>query len=559
MRKLMIFVLGLFLFYSTLCVRFNQVDAQALDSYPVHNINTGLNYASIQEAINAPETLNGHTIFVESGTYYEHFAINKSLSLIGQGRGTTIIDGNGTGLLVAANNVNISGFTIRNGGFHGIVLNQVANCTLDDILSFRSKSCISLMNSNRNRILNSEFSNGKAGIMLFNSTENEIINNTVSENWYAGIGTGGPEGSSRNLITNNKIWHNTYAGPNAPGYGLDLVGSDNEISYNSISNNNNGIILDMAYRNLIIDDKISDNSEIGISLSRGSKNNTIIENTIKSNGYGVFLDTLGNNTFYQNNFVNNIIQASMLGVHYAWNNGREGNYWSDYRGVDSNLDGIGDTPYIIDEMLHKDACPLMGMFSSFNTSLGYQVKVVSNSAAEDFQYFESTCTIRMRVSNTTVNQTFGFFRICIPHALMNESYQVTVDGAEPHYVNYTLYDDGGHRWIYLILKYPAHELVIQGISPAENLPPWIVPAIVIIAGVGTALLLYVIRTKKTTRKKGAAVSTNCRDSIVDNKIPISHIKDNTASTVRYLVRKNFVAESDDVNTIINDTRDQIAT
>ena len=35
-------------------------------SLTVHNVDTGLDYATIQEAINAPETLDGHTILVLS-------------------------------------------------------------------------------------------------------------------------------------------------------------------------------------------------------------------------------------------------------------------------------------------------------------------------------------------------------------------------------------------------------------------------------------------------------------------------------------------------------------
>jgi len=45
--------------------------------HPVHNINTGINYATIQAAINAPETLNGHIIYVEAGTYIEPLVINN--------------------------------------------------------------------------------------------------------------------------------------------------------------------------------------------------------------------------------------------------------------------------------------------------------------------------------------------------------------------------------------------------------------------------------------------------------------------------------------------------
>jgi len=49
----------------------------------VHNVDTGLSYASIQEAIDAAETFDGHTIFVEAGVYDENIVIDKSLSLIG--------------------------------------------------------------------------------------------------------------------------------------------------------------------------------------------------------------------------------------------------------------------------------------------------------------------------------------------------------------------------------------------------------------------------------------------------------------------------------------------
>ena len=42
----------------------------------------------------------------------------------------------------------------------------------------------------------------------------------------------------------------------------------------------------------------------------------------------------------------------------VWDNGSNGNYWSDYTGDDAGGDGIGDTPYVIDEN-NQDRYPLM--------------------------------------------------------------------------------------------------------------------------------------------------------------------------------------------------------
>jgi nitrous oxidase accessory protein NosD len=46
-------------------------------------------------------------------------------------------------------------------------------------------------------------------------------------------------------------------------------------------------------------------------------------------------------------------------VFAAVGNGSEGNYWFDYAGADTNLDGISDTPYAIPDGSNEDRHPLM--------------------------------------------------------------------------------------------------------------------------------------------------------------------------------------------------------
>ena len=71
---------------------------------------------SIQSAINS--AAGGDTIYVHAGTYAENVIVDKTLTLRGESRETTIIDGGGTGTVVSitADAVTFTRFTVQNSG-----------------------------------------------------------------------------------------------------------------------------------------------------------------------------------------------------------------------------------------------------------------------------------------------------------------------------------------------------------------------------------------------------------------------------------------------------------
>ncbi|MCW3996898.1 MAG: right-handed parallel beta-helix repeat-containing protein [Candidatus Bathyarchaeota archaeon] len=242
------------------------------------------------------------------------------------------------------------------------------------------------------------FELGDAGIRVSNSANIKIINNRFSNdinrgivvkdssfvliesNVFADIAHDLPSISlngSRNTIINNVITGSIRA--------IEIEGSSNVISNNRIESVL-PIILDKAHLNMINrniitgsapSQRMSDRNYTGnegialfrqcsnniislnnitgfvnqaIRLAFDCSNNTIYGNYLGNNQFAIALqERATNNKFYGNTFA---ADSCNISIHNSegnfWDNGTIGNYWGNYKGVDRDGDGIGDTPYKLD-------------------------------------------------------------------------------------------------------------------------------------------------------------------------------------------------------------------
>ena len=259
-------------------------------------------------------------------------------------------------------NVTIKNMDISPFGY-GVRMDYASNNTIIGN-KMRAFTGVSLLYSDCNQIIENVITDGY-GVQGLGSNNLIIGNNFTSGLSGGGNGMGIYMTGSNNTISHNTIIHEVSInlGPSA---------QYNTISFNTILNGESGILIAKSSKNLIFGNIIKgkmDSRSGGLYLSYDSYDNTIFANQFENNALAVSLgaqvativwNNVYNNTFYNNNFINNaqnVWIAPGTPVNF-WDNGKQGNYWSNFHGIDSNGDGLSETSYEITGN-NTDRHPLM--------------------------------------------------------------------------------------------------------------------------------------------------------------------------------------------------------
>lgn len=335
-------------------------------------------HPTIQDAINAAN--EGDTIYVKKGIYdgpiNQTLMINKALSLVGEDSNSTIINlhpplvqktmltltfwGYSNSIEVNANDFKLSGFTIATlGGDISMTGNrtQITGNNITTGLSVNGTNATITINTLTGRInLDGSYhtiAQNKASSIYCSGSYNSIAaNSIVGSNTADLVYLEGPY---------NIVYRNTIKVGSGGGVGVNVRSDGNIIANNNIKDcPGAGIETEFGQNNVFCANRIT-NSGAGFSLA--GNNVTVYANYVANNEYGAMIAIGGQKTLFHNNFVYNNQQVGFgRGYESAiWDNGKEGNYWSNYSGADWNFDGIGDTPYIINEN-NQDRYPLMAPF-----------------------------------------------------------------------------------------------------------------------------------------------------------------------------------------------------
>lgn len=251
------------------------------------------------------------------------------------------------------------GVTVLSEGYHGISIHDgwlIAVGTPSDLIKMTSES-------------ESNYVYSWGGIRAYENGKMDIRFSVISHAYGAIAFIGPPDritAPEKINITDNMFSYNYV------GVWIGYLSSDNHIARNNFSNNDySGILLASGHNNTIVHNNFVSN-ECGVCATNVTQNNTVAFNDFSGNQRSIGLDMWGrsytrDNVVHHNNFLGSGIVTD--NSTNTWDDGYPsgGNYWHDYAGLDNysgpdqdipGSDGIGDTPYLIDDDT-SDCYPLM--------------------------------------------------------------------------------------------------------------------------------------------------------------------------------------------------------
>jgi len=334
----------------------------------------------------------GDTIYVKSGSYTEwELAINKPITLIGENAKLTTINlqsekhdepapGYPTEILraiwydramaVRSDNFVLSGFTITTtGGDINITGNRnrvtenliKADLTVkgsdltvtENTLSPTGSHVVTVLGNNCNISNNQIDSNlivyGQRNICSYNRCSGSVDIETDDSYIYSNTLQGVEHGYSNFVISgnNNIISKNTIDGFS---YGLKINGANNLARLNHLSNCGVGLVpsTNNIYYGNTVETTIWPVSPIYQIINADGNRSVLVHNNIY---HGEFMPLNGV-----------LVEPYTKDTVDYYDNGAEGNYWSNYQGTDTDGDGVGDTTFYLDPH-HIDRYPLMAPFN----------------------------------------------------------------------------------------------------------------------------------------------------------------------------------------------------
>lgn len=361
------------------------------------DVNTSGNEISSCSVISAP----GNYVLTQDITNSAEFTciMINSGGVVLDGAGHTIdgIDAvNSTGVYVSGlSDVTVTNLQVTDWNT-GIYYQDVTNGSIvNNYLNSNSYSGISLVTSifthsvvpGYTTIIQNSISNSDYGILMISSGYNNITGNNVTFNRYSGI--------TLWFSNNNNIDGNTAVYNGDSGIYLE-ASVNNALNNNTVAYNANGITLFFLSDGNIFRSNRAFENDAGFFFGPSgnpsftgkfctnchpdgqTRYNTLTENIVTSSRqHGIFFNSSGSNTIYNNLFNNGLNYGSIFNGTNIWNITKTegtniiggpylgGNVWADPYGtgfsqtcVDYNGDGICESPYAIDSS-SNDHLPLM--------------------------------------------------------------------------------------------------------------------------------------------------------------------------------------------------------